>query len=220
MSLTKLQTKTHSLIVEGSDDLYVISNLIQRERPSLQGDWPKFIKTAKAKVDDRGGAVGAAIREFCDATLASTSKRLGLVIDANGDFSTRWRQVQEGLGARGVVAAMLPSTGLIIERPNQRIGVWFWPNCQSPGALENFLWELVPADDVKAYAMTAVTEARKRGAPCNDAAELKARFRTWLAWQEQPGLPPGDAIHRGVVPGSTPTVDTFTKWFEQLFIED
>ncbi len=215
-----LGASTHALIVEGTDDLYVIANVIQRERPELVDRWAPFIRTAKAKTGD-DGAVGAAIREFGAVLQAAKAKRVGLVIDADSDVLQRWEAVRTVLVSAGVAADGLTDGGFLADHPDgRRVGAWLWPDNQLAGALEDFLLPLVPSSELRDYAHDVVPQAKSKGAPFTSAAEKKAVFRTWLAWQEQPGLPPGEAITRGIVTGRSPSLDAFAEWFDRLCIQD
>ena len=94
------------------------------------------------------------------------------------------------------------------------------PDNSSPGTLENFLGELVPSNHpVWAYASEATTEARQRGAGCLEKDHLKSTLHTWLAWQEEPGLPFGTALRTGVFEAESETARRFVSWFNRLFVE-
>lgn len=223
----KLDARTHCLVVEGPDDVHVVATLIQRERPQIGAEWPRppndrFISAAHAKAGDLDGAVGAAIREFFAIVAIEKQPRVGLILDADADPTARWATVTKELktlGLDGVPTEPQPA-GYIVQRERTRIGIWLWPDNVSAGTLETLLWDLVPSDSLKTHALDATAIAKAKGAPFTDASTTKAKFRAWLAWQEQPGLPPGQAIARRVVSGNTDAVDRFTTWFEALFLKD
>jgi hypothetical protein len=48
-------------------------------------------------------------------------------------------------------------------------------------------------------------------------AKPKAIMHTWLAWQEEPGLPFGTAIKAGYLDSSAAPVDTLVSWLNRLF---
>ena len=84
---------------------------------------------------------------------------------------------------------------------------------------ETHLRHLVPADDepIWKHATESVRHARTIGAKCRDAHIEKANLHTWLAWQDEPGYPPGTALTMHILDplgeGATP----FVKWFRMLY---
>lgn len=96
------------------------------------------------------------------------------------------------------------------------------PDNQRSGALEEFLGDLVDADDtLLPLAETSVTAARERGASFGQAQTRKAVLHTWLAWQERPGVPYGTAITAGFFGHDSPAALAFVEWFRRLFrVED
>jgi len=104
--------------------------------------------------------------------------------------------------------------------PQSRIGIWLMPDNSSAGALEDFLSELVPADDpTRGYADEAVVEARRRGARCQPKDHAKSYLHTWLAWQEEPGLPFGTALKAEIFAKESANARRFVAWFNRLFVE-
>ncbi|MCA9708952.1 MAG: hypothetical protein KDK70_24110, partial [Myxococcales bacterium] len=77
-----------------------------------------------------------------------------------------------------------------------------------------------PADPVWTYAAEVSREALHRGARFKEHHIDKASVRTWLAWQEQPGVPPGNAIARKYLDAQQGTVHGFVRWFQRLFLTE
>lgn len=92
------------------------------------------------------------------------------------------------------------------------------PDNSAPGTLEDFLDKLVPAGDpIRTYADEAVTEARQRGARCQERNHIKSALHTWLAWQEEPGLPFGTAMRAEYFEKDSEAAHRFVTWFRRLF---
>ena len=58
--------------------------------------------------------------------------------------------------------------------------------------------------------------AKRAGALFPDSRRDKAVLRTWLAWQEEPGLPYGLAVSRHYFQ-DTSLARRFAGWFRRLF---
>jgi hypothetical protein len=102
-----------------------------------------------------------------------------------------------------------------------QIGIWLMPDNQRPGALEDFLGKLVPTEDATwSYADEAVQKARGLGAPCLAKDHGKSLLHTWLAWQEEPGLPFGAAMKAEVLRKDAGEALRFVGWFRRLFGSD
>lgn len=98
--------------------------------------------------------------------------------------------------------------------------MWLIPDNRRSGSLEDVVIDLIPsADPVWAYAQEVSEEARRRGARFAARHTPKASVRTWLAWQEQPGVPPGEAIKRTYLDPRVPAAFGFVGWFKRMFLE-
>lgn len=53
--------------------------------------------------------------------------------------------------------------------------------------------------------------------PGKPAPFEKANLHTWLAWQDEPGYPPGTALTRQLLDPHKETAAPFVKWFRNLF---
>jgi hypothetical protein len=93
------------------------------------------------------------------------------------------------------------------------------PDNISSGALEHFLGRLVLPGPIWTYAAEVTEEARKRGAPCLEKDHAKSWLYTWLAWQENPGLPFGTALKGGLFEADSEEARRFVAWFRRLFVE-
>lgn len=134
-------------------------------------------------------------------TIPETNKRLGVVIDADTSLVHRWRQFCDIIKRSGKYEQLdvLPKNGLII-RPKDKhepiVGLWIMPNNQLNGMLEDFLSFLVRPDDVLMDQVEIVLEEIEKQEihRYKDVHHAKAKIHTFLAWQEDPGTPMGQAI--------------------------
>jgi hypothetical protein len=206
------ESSPYRLLVEGADDVHAIIHLLKRHGY----DWDD--EASKRPYVSAAGGVPHIFDAF-GVALKGPYERVGLVLDANGGVDVRWQQLQARAQASGVNLPAGPDNeGVIVpgRTDGSEVGVWLMPNNASPGTLEDFLVELVPPRELLwAYAQTVVAEARTRGARYR--AELKAALFTWLAWQEEPGLPFGTALRAGVLRHDSPTALVFVDWFRGLF---
>ncbi len=46
---------------------------------------------------------------------------------------------------------------------------------------------------------------------------IKAKVHTWLAWQEEPGTPLGQALRKGYLQIDAPPAQTLAAWLRSLF---
>jgi hypothetical protein len=95
------------------------------------------------------------------------------------------------------------------------------PNNQLPGILEDFIAHLIPEGDLLASRVEAcLQEIEREGLNYyNLAHRAKAFIHTWLAWQENPGLPMGQAITAHVLDPNEPLAVTFVDWLNRLFVQ-
>ena len=200
------------LIVEGRDDQFTIINLTSRhgwewDKPA---EYIPYIDAADG-VDNALEAMAVAIRTY---------SHVGLVVDADIELVDRWQSIRNRLTALGFSVPRSPAPdGTIIEERGKKIGVWLMPDNQNPGKLEDFLALLIPAGDqcwpwAQQAAMTAKTQHR---AGFSTPDTIKAQIHTWLAWQQEPGLPFGTAINAAVFAHDSPLAMAFVGWLTRLF---
>jgi hypothetical protein len=208
-----MEAGSNLLLVEGTSDYGVITNLWARHHP---GHAP-FV------VDPRFGL--ANLREaFTGLLLGSGIQRLGVVVDADEAVETRWPGFYQVLVERGYrpVPKVLPSTGLVIHRPERNVplvGVWVMPDNETGGRLEDFVSFMVPEGDKlwehAGSAVDAIPDELRRFKPAHRA---KAHVHTWLAWQKEPGVRLGPAVERRLLDANIPQASAFVAWLQRLFV--
>lgn len=146
---------------------------------------------------------------------------IGLMVDADlSDITDRWRQIKNKpeLKAYPFSDDPTPDGVIVSEQKNRpRLGIWLMPDNKSPGMLEDFLIELAPSDGIDS-AKKCIANARDRKLTSFKEAHLsKAVIHTYLAWQDEPGKPLGQAITAQVLQPDTQTAKAFIDWLQRLF---
>lgn len=192
----------HLLIVEGADDMRVISHLKEICVPSLS-----------FKIQETKG-----IKNLLDAIEPQIKVQgrlaLGILTDANDDPQARWQAISD----RIVKAQAQPPahSGMVIEG-TPRIGVWMMPDNVSSGELENFIAKLIPDEDpIWPRAKDYVDSIPERDRPFKPGKILKAQIHAWLATRTKP-RPMGSALEAGDLNIEHPLAQDITRWLTELF---
>lgn len=206
------------LIVEGTDDEHTVKHICGAHGiPELnfkgQGGYDSALKTFLVQVKSEAG------KQECDVSI-------GLIVDADSDVRERWESIKRhllNLGYRDFPNEPLPpAEGSIIEYGDlPRVGIWIMPNNQQPGILEHFLEMCIGTDDVLIrYARECVGNIEPRLRLFSEIREQKAVLHTWLAWQEDPGRPYGQAIKNNSINARSEQATNFAAWLSSLYSED
>jgi hypothetical protein len=198
------------LVIEGPDDEHVIYAIAKRH-----SFVPKFKVSAEGGVEKLLKQIPVRLKPGTDL------ERFGIVVDADADIQARWRQIKGILERAGYIS--IPDspdpTGTIVEHPDlPRVGVWIMPDNALPGVLEDYLSFLVPEGDVLFdRARRCVSEI-----PIEERRFIKSHFtkaliHTWLAWQDDPGTPFGQAITKRYFDSDGPHVQGLLDWLTRLF---
>jgi hypothetical protein len=207
--------KPRQLLVEGKNDRHVIWALCNQYQ---------LPETFSVEVPEEDGTEGI------EALLAGLPARLdepklqtlGIVVDADQDLAARWQAVRDRLIASGYqhVPKVPPAEGWIDAPPDRpRVGVWLMPDNQLPGMLEDFVARLMPRDDaLRPKAEAILQEIELAGLNRYTSVHRpKALIHTWLAWQETPGMPMGQAITARVLRYDCAIALNFVEWLQRLF---
>jgi hypothetical protein len=208
------ETSPFRLLVEGPDDFHSVIQLMARHGY----DWDDR-SAHRPFVKSEDGI--EKLLEALPVVLKGSYDRIGVVVDADLAPTDRWAQLRSR--AAGLTLPALPQLeGTMVEgiKPGSRVGFWLMPDNSSPGRLEDFLGKLVSAEDASwDFADEALSEARRRGAPCTEHDHAKGRVHTWLAWQREPGQPFGIALRSKVFRHDTDDALRFVTWFRRLFVD-
>ncbi len=199
------------LLVEGSDDQHVLWALFEAHNV------PQAFKAEKA------GGVEQLLEAIPVWLKASDLERFGVVLDADEDIRPRWEQVRSRITAAGCpdVPTDPRPGGTVLQIPDgPKVGVWLMPDNKVPGMLENFVAFLVPQDD----QLLPCVDGFLDGIPlpvrrCPDARRPKARIHIWLALQEEPGKPLGQAITARYLNAHADVVAPFLAWVRAVLVD-
>lgn len=236
-----------NLYVEGTDDVHAVRHLLGQHGITVlikdrQGD---NVPPNVPNINKMGGkenliqGIHAAVKGV-EGREDKNARSVGFVLDADDEPNNRWSAVRNRLQEirlsplrevrldplreiELVVPETMPAGGYIahVEECDMRIGVWLMPDNRRAGALEQFLTDLVPQGDLLLkLAESSTEEARSKGANFPETKRSKAVLQTWLAWQEDPGLPYGSAINAQFFRHDSPAARIFVKWYERLFVQE
>ncbi|REJ87177.1 MAG: hypothetical protein DWQ34_25705 [Planctomycetota bacterium] len=203
--------ESRTLLVEGPDDQHVMWAIFHHHNvPEM------FDVEATNGIDKLLETVPVRLR------VASGLERLAVVIDADEAMEHRWSQLRDSLANAGV--AQLPSTpdqnGTTVELDDgRRFGAWLMPNNRLPGMLESFLAFLIPGSDELLPHVDALLEGLPAPRRFSDVKESKARIHSWLALQEDPGKPMGQAITARYLDADAGEVRSFLNWIDAALIQ-
>lgn len=160
-----------------------------------------------------------------NALIASSipPKVIGLMIDADRpNLAGRWASIQSKLSNYDYVFPQYPTPSGTIVHSQQglpRLGFWLMPNNRVDGMLEDFCCEMIDAQ-ASATVEQCLNVAEMSGyASFKAVHRSKAFVHTYLAWQDEPGRPLGQAITAQVLRDNTATAETFVEWLKVLFDE-
>jgi hypothetical protein len=205
------------LLVEGYDDLFAVAGLMRN-----YVDWPKEKDKYPVWIDAVGSVDKILERDYLSVLLKGTNiKTLGIMLDADINASARFSSIKDLChNFFNNLPDKLPKDGLIADNNDgKRIGLWVMPDNVSNGAVEVFLKHLVPdgSAHIWNHAVQSVRQAVDIGATCRAGHIDKANLFTWLAWQDEPGQNPGNALTRKILDPHAESAKPFVAWFVKLF---
>ncbi len=212
----KLREAENVLVVEGQDDLFTVIGLMEHHCQWPNGPpWPVFVEAA-------GSDTEILRKGYLSGILKSTrALRVGVILDADDKGAHRRFQALRSLCLElfPSLPQILPETGLVVENDDgKRFGFWVMPDNRAQGIMEDFLTPLVPASQAPVWdvAGQSVEVAVSAGANCSGQRK-KAQLFTFLAWQEEPGRSPGQALMKKHLDPFAPQASAFVAWFKMLF---
>lgn len=212
-----------NLYVEGSDDRWVVINLMKRHGVNLSEHSGPKLPFVECRC---GSSATPSVEQFIKlipSRIEVAENPVGFVIDADPGtgLAARWQSVRHRLTEAGVdCPGAIPSKGFIGASTATKVpvGVWLMPDNQRDGTIEHFLRDLIDTQDTlisHAEDSTNVAEAIDRRFA--EAHQSKARLHAWLAWQGEPGCPYGTAINNHYFRDDSPAAIEFVAWFKELY---
>lgn len=201
------------VLVEGKNDKHVICHLLNHYA----------IPEGRIAFKDKEG-INNMLESLPIELRASELERLGIVIDADINLTSRWQSLRDTLIKSGYVGVpdIPEARGTIIHETDRPIvGIWLMPDNKLPGMLEDFVSFLVPAGDPlwskASDCISGISEAHQR---FPTGHRIKAHIHTWLAWQKEPGTPLGSAITKRYLDAEAPHARLLMNWIQALFVLD
>jgi hypothetical protein len=211
------------LLVEGSDDFFALQDLLSIHKMVQRQERPKP-NTGPFRLEIGGGYEH--LRDSLPFRLRESGlTHFGIVVDADEDVTDRWNSLHEILTKQcgyPLLSEGPHTEGMYhIEEGQPTLGIWLMPNNKLPGALEEFIRLLVPNNDTSRalweHAETAVSNLPVFPNEVSDNWKSKARLHTWLAWQEEPGKPIGQALTKRYLDPKADEANRFLAWIRRLF---
>ena len=197
------------LLVEGKDDKHVFYNLLKLYNIPEQFD-----------IEDADG-IEELKDTFVASLVSSELQRLGVVVDADSDLQVRWYSLRNMMINAGYNSVpMIPDVnGTIVKQQGKiTVGIWLMPDNTLPGMIEDFIKFLVPEDDMLwPLAEDIVQKVIETDCKFRPSYKSKAHLHTWLAWQEEPGGPMGQAITKRYLNADEAHARQLITWIRQLF---
>ncbi len=213
------------LLVEGTSDLYAITNLLMKRKfeGRIKGhetdrSYRKFIEECKGK-----DKLAEKIAEKIEAALLTNDlENIAVVRDADKSVASAYQSLKDIFAKYGYdnLPKKINNKGIYKKYPDKpNIGIWIMPDNVNQGELEDFLLTMIPKDDlILPEAKKAVERLMtKKLHPFPQKDQFKAEMHTWLAWQKEPGFPFGKAIEVGYFDVNKPLANDFITWFETVF---
>jgi hypothetical protein len=160
-----------------------------------------------------------------EAEIAAPGKDcIGIVVDADTDLAARWDAIMSLLtrsGYRNMPLSPHSNGTIISQKDKPTIGIWLMPNNSLPGELEDFIAFLVPQRETNplwTYATQCLNSLPEVPERYPEQDRSKAHVHTWLAWQQEPGKPLGQAITARYIDANAPDAKQLIEWLKNLFI--
>ena len=193
------------LLVEGQDDEYVVSRLLERHKSVLP-----FSILNKQTISKLLPSISLEIR-------APDRQAVGILVDADDDIATRWDAVRGQLSKADIHPPTAPdSAGTIIDG-TPRVGIWLMPNNESLGELEDFVVRMIPdGDEVWPLSQRYIEEIPEAERKFSAKKKLRAQLYAWLAARKDPRQM-GLAIRARDLEVDGELSNTFVAWLTKLF---
>lgn len=212
--MKKKETHTYKLLVEGNDDQHVVWALCQKHSV------PETFDVLDC------GSVENVLKEFkLRLRLADNNHRIAIVVDADMNMKSRWESIISILKDTGKYDCdniVLPKDGLVLESTDKsypKVGIWLMPDNNQNGMLEDFMAALATPDDaLMKKSEDVLTEIENEGIQkYKPVHRSKAKIHTYLAWQDVPGRPMGQAITANILDSNSDVAVKFAEWLKGMF---
>lgn len=208
------KTFSYKLFVEGINDLHIVASLCAHHKV-----------TENFNIEDCRGIENVIGKFRIALTNPAVYQRIGVVIDADSDMKSRWKQlidILEKSGKYNCEKLELSAGGLILhplKMWDAVVGIWIMPDNTLVGMLEDFALSLVsPEDALMRKAESVLSELEAQGIQqYKEAHRSKAKVHTFLAWHDEPGKPIGQAITAHILNPDAVQAKVFIDWINKLY---
>lgn len=203
--ISSSQDPSRVLLVEGQDDEYVVSRLLERHKSSLS-----FSVKNKQTISKLLPSISLEIR-------ASGRQVVGILVDADDDMAARWDAVRGQLSKADILPPTAPNSAGTIIDGTPRIGIWLMPNNESPGELEDFVVKMIPdGDKVWPLSQRYIEDIPEAERKFSEKKKPRAQLYAWLAAREDPRQI-GLAIRARDLEVDGELSQKFIAWLTKLF---
>jgi hypothetical protein len=223
--------KKQLLIVEGKEDGIVIGTLVKYKGLFVVEFPQKHEKKGNLPVIQGKNFEGVStlleeLEDFLKTNLKAGYTDIAIVLDADTNLQSQWEAVRNRLLKLDFDVPKMPNTEGVLAfhkyDDTVKIGVWLMPDNRLNGMLEDFVKMLVPDNDLMLEKATTIVKEIKVEIDemhrFKDAHLAKAEIHTWLAWQENPGSPMGQAITKKYLNTDNEVCERFLTWLKAVFL--
>lgn len=212
------------LLVEGQDDKHVISNICRKNPASFSVyrsyytiEVTLILHGTRFLISERGSFTE--VRDAIETEIRGPGREaVGILVDADSDLKKRWDEVREAFPDYIRVPSSPQPNGIIIETAGwPRTGIWVMPNNADVGELEDFVLQMMPANDsiwpLSQSYIDNISMAERKFSP--DKTD-KAKLYAWLSTRREPSRM-GAAINANGLETTGPLCQSFVSWLTRLF---
>ena len=213
------------LLVEGKDDLHVISHLLKHYKISCINEEQKKSTEDSGSIYIKDSKSITRLLQSLEVILVDGNlTNLGVILDADTNINSPWDAIKNILQDFGKTT--LPKKpnkdGTIISLEQEgraiTVGIWIMPNNSLSGNLEHFIQHLVPKEDkLLPYAKDCIRNMPNGETRFSEKDKSKAEVHTWLAWQKAPGKPLGLAIKHKYFDANATAGRALVSWIRRVF---
>jgi hypothetical protein len=210
------------LLVEGDNDMHVVHNLLNANKFDMKG--VSVVKAPNPDRTNKAAGIDLLMESLPVRLKQSGLKRLGVVVDADTDAKKRWNQLTTRLKQTGETKkfpSKPPHDGFVVDLTTGiRFGAWIMPDNMLRGAIEDFAALLVPPDDpLMPHCDRFIDGIPEENRRFSSDHRSKARIYSWLAVQEEPGRPMGQAITMTYLKHDSATAKPFVDWARRVLFD-
>lgn len=197
------------LLVEGSDDENVIDSLKNAVGLDFNFDV------------EPGPTFSGVINRVRGYWQSPGLRALGMIVDADEDFTSQWSAIRESLRSFPVMLDLpdRPEAGGTIIPGGPRLGIWVMPDNGSSGELEDFIYRMIPQPDpiwpMAEKYIDSIPDVHRK---FPEHKSLRAKVHAWMATRNRP-RPIWSGIEEGDLELESNS-EAFLRWLRLLFSDD